>query len=102
MKLTWWSDVAIANVNSPDAVVHSEDERFEEMVKMGEYFRKLWDARADAPPTFDLISMLAHSEATRNLQSARVHRHDRAIDRRRQRHHAQFHERRADGAGRKP
>ena len=28
MKLTWWSDVAIANVNSPDAVVHSEDRAF--------------------------------------------------------------------------
>ena len=48
MKLTWWSDVAIANVDSPDAVVHSEDERYDEMIKMGEYFRKLWDARADA------------------------------------------------------
>src|SRR5690349_23377454 len=69
MKLTWWSDVAIANVNSPDAVVHSEDERFDEMMKMGEYFRKLWDARVDAPPTFDLVSMLAHSPATRNLQT---------------------------------
>ena len=69
MKLTWWSDVAIANVDSPDAVVHSEDERYDEMLKMGEYFRKLWDARADAPPTFDLVSMLAHSEATRNLQA---------------------------------
>jgi cytochrome P450 len=68
LKLTWWSDVAIATVDAPDAVVHSEDERFAELVKMGEYFRKLWDARADAPPTFDLISMLAHSEATRNLQ----------------------------------
>ena len=69
MKLSWWSDVAIANVDSPDAVVHSEDERFEEMMKMGEYFRKLWNARADAPPTFDLVSMLAHSDATRNLQT---------------------------------
>jgi cytochrome P450 len=68
MKLTWWSDVAIANVSSPDAVVHSETERFDELVKMGEYFRKLWDARADDPPAFDLISMLAHSEATRHLQ----------------------------------
>jgi cytochrome P450 len=67
-KLTWWSDVAIANVDSPDAVVHSQDERFAELTRMGEYFRKLWDARADAPPTFDLISMLAHSEATRHLQ----------------------------------
>src|SRR5206468_1530833 len=67
-RLTWWSDVAIANVNSPDAVVHSEEERFAELVKMGEYFRKLWEARVDAPPTFDLISMLTHSEATRHLQ----------------------------------
>jgi cytochrome P450 len=67
MKLSWWSDVAIANVDSPDAVVHSEDERFDEMMKMGEYFRTLWNARADAPPTFDLVSMLAHSPATRNL-----------------------------------
>ena len=62
--------MAIANVDSPDAVVHSEDERFEEMTKMGEFFRKLWDMRADAPPTFDLISMLSHSDATRNLGPA--------------------------------
>jgi cytochrome P450 len=69
MKLTWWSDVAIANVESPDAVVHSQGERVAELTKMGEYFRKLWDARAAAAPTFDLISMLSHSEATRNLQA---------------------------------
>jgi cytochrome P450 len=67
-KLTWWSDVAIANINSPDAVVHSEAERYDELGRMGEYFRKLWEARADAPPTFDLISMLSHSDATRHLQ----------------------------------
>ena len=69
MKLTWWSDVAIANVESPDAVVHSQADRVSELTKMGEYFRKLWDARAAAPPAFDLISMLSHSEATRNLQA---------------------------------
>ena len=67
MKLTWWSDVAIANVNSPDAVVHSEAERTAELIKMGEYFRKLWDVRIKEPLTFDLISMLAHSDATRNM-----------------------------------
>ena len=66
MKLTFWSDVAIANVNSPEAVVHSEEERTTELIRMGEYFRKLWNERIDAPPAFDLISMLAHSEATRN------------------------------------
>ena len=38
MKLSWGSDVAIANVSSPDAVVHSEDERFAELIKMGGTF----------------------------------------------------------------
>lgn len=69
MKLTWWSDVAIANVNSPEAIVRSDDERLAELTKMAEYFRKLWDERAAAPPAFDLISMLSHSEATKNLQA---------------------------------
>jgi cytochrome P450 len=69
MKLTWWSDVAIANVEAPEAIVHSNEERLAELTKMAEYFRKLWDARAAAAPGFDLISMLAHSEATRNLQA---------------------------------
>jgi len=68
-RLTWWSDVAIANVDAPDAVVHSSAERIAELTSMGAYFRKLWDARAAAPPAFDLISMLAHSEATRHLQA---------------------------------
>jgi len=69
MKLTWWSDVAIANVASSEAVVHSDDERLAELTRMAEYFRKLWDSRAAAPPAFDLVSMLSHSEATRNLQA---------------------------------
>ena len=67
MKLSWWSDVAIANVRSPEAVVHSEEERTAELINMGGYFRQLWNARINAPPTFDLISMMAHSEATRNM-----------------------------------
>jgi cytochrome P450 len=69
MKLTWWSDVAIANINSPDAVVHSEEERAAELINMGGYFRQLWNARIKASPSFDLISMMAHSEATRNLDA---------------------------------
>ena len=69
MKLSWWSDVAIANVRSPEAVVHSEEERTAELINMGGYFRQLWNARINAPPTFDLISMMAHSEATRNMDA---------------------------------
>jgi cytochrome P450 len=66
-KLTFWSDVAIANVDSPDAPVHSNEERMAELGKMADYFARLWNERINAPPRFDLISMLAHSEATRNM-----------------------------------
>jgi cytochrome P450 len=66
-KLTFWSDVAIANVDAPDAVVHSNEERFAELMKMGAYFKALWDERAKAPPKFDLISMMAHGPETRDM-----------------------------------
>ncbi|MGE0699772.1 MAG: cytochrome P450 [Hyphomicrobiaceae bacterium] len=66
-KLTWWSDVAICNVNSPDAPVRSEDARFAELLKMAEAFKGLWIERAAQGPRLDLISMMAHSPATRDM-----------------------------------
>ena len=68
-KLTYWSDVAIANVNAPDAPVHSEKERFDELKSMAETMAALFNERANQPPKFDLISMLAHGEATHDLPS---------------------------------
>ncbi len=66
-KLTYWSDVAICNVNAPDAPVHSEQERFAELRKMAEYMGRLFKQRAEEPPKFDLLSMLAHGSATRDM-----------------------------------
>ena len=66
-KLTWWSDVAVANIDAPDAPVRSDEERFAELGRMGEYFSRLWNERVNAPPKFDLISMLAHGEETRHM-----------------------------------
>jgi cytochrome P450 len=66
-KLTYWSDVAICNVNTPDAPVHSEEERFAELLHMADVFKGLWKERAKAPPRLDLISMMAHSEGTRDM-----------------------------------
>ena len=66
-QLTYWSDVAIANVRSPESPVHSEEEKFAELVKMAEALGKLFNERAAQPPKFDLLSMLAHGEATRNM-----------------------------------
>jgi cytochrome P450 len=66
-KLTYWSDVAICNVNAPDAPVHSEQERFDVLKGMAEYMSRLFNERRDAPPKFDLLSMLAHGAATRDM-----------------------------------
>jgi cytochrome P450 len=66
-KLTYWSDVAIANLNAPDAPVHSEAERFEELKKMADYMSRLFEERRGQPPRFDLLSMLAHGAATREM-----------------------------------
>jgi cytochrome P450 len=66
-QLTWWSDIAVANVNAPDAPVRSEAERFAELSRMAEYMGRLWAERASAPPKFDLLSMLAHGQATRDM-----------------------------------
>ena len=67
-KLTHWSNVATANPHAPDALIKSEEERFAELRKMAEAFTGLWNERVNAEPRYDLISMLAHGDATRNMQ----------------------------------
>jgi cytochrome P450 len=66
-KLTHWSDVAIANIEASDAVVKSETERMAELTQMAETMAALWKERASQPPKFDLISMMAHAEATKAM-----------------------------------
>ena len=64
--LTHWSDVATANkLVNPDAP--TPEERMAELQKMLAYFTRLWNERVNAPPKTDLISMLAHNPATRNM-----------------------------------
>ena len=64
-KLTRWSDVATASLDS--GLISSEDERRAELFECLEYFTKLWNERVNAEPKTDLISMLAHGESTRNM-----------------------------------
>ncbi|HLZ75716.1 cytochrome P450 [Phenylobacterium sp.] len=70
-KLTRWSDVATA---APDSGIFSttdpegaENERRAELFECVDYFMRLWNERVNAPPASDLISMLAHGEATRHM-----------------------------------
>lgn len=65
--LTYWSDVATADVNAADPVVPSEEARMAELDKMTAYFQALWADRTQAEPKFDLISMLAHNPATAGM-----------------------------------
>ena len=65
--LTYWSNVATTNFKDPQALVKSEDERFEVLKGMAGAMLGLWNERVNAPMKPDLISMLAHGEATRNM-----------------------------------
>jgi cytochrome P450 len=65
-KLTYWSDVATVDVNA-GTEIDSEEKRAVVLGECLQYFVGLWNERVNAPPRNDLVSMLAHSEATRNL-----------------------------------
>ncbi len=65
-KLTRWSDVATAVPGGP--IVQTVEQRRAELLECVEYFTRLWNERVNDPnPGGDLISMLAHGEATRNM-----------------------------------
>ena len=65
-KLTRWSDVSTALPKG--GVVESAEQRRAEMDECAAYFTKLWNERVNAEPRNDLISMMAHSEATRYME----------------------------------
>jgi cytochrome P450 len=67
--LTHWSDMATANKLTNPAAPEPEV-RMAELRKMLDYFTRLWNERINAPPRTDLVSMLAHGEATRNMGAA--------------------------------
>ena len=70
-KLTFWSDVAtsapesgILGTTDPD---EHDQRRKATLFECVDYFLNLWNERVNAPPRNDLISMLAHGEATKNM-----------------------------------
>ena len=67
-KLSFWSDVSTA-VPYAGALVESEEHREEIFRECLGYFMTLWNQRVNAEPRADLISMLAHGEATRNMSA---------------------------------
>jgi cytochrome P450 len=67
-KLTRWSDIVFA-IPQPGGVVESMTQKREELMGCLQYFSRLWEERRKHPGD-DLISMLAHGEATRDMSAA--------------------------------
>jgi cytochrome P450 len=66
-RLIRWSDTFICDINAPDAPVHSEEERFAEQMRFAEHMNAFWEERAKKPKSFDVISIMAHGEATSKM-----------------------------------
>ncbi len=64
-KLLFWSDVVTATPGQ--GLVETEEEKHMHFMEYGAYFIDLWNKRVNADPTGDLISMLAHGDATRGM-----------------------------------
>jgi cytochrome P450 len=64
--LTRWSDVA-TSVPGTDHITESPAHRAAELGQCLTYFTRLWNERVNAPPRGDLVSMLAHAPATRDM-----------------------------------
>jgi cytochrome P450 len=70
-KLTYWSDMM---TNPPGhGPAKSWEQKRSEIENCFEAFDGLWKDRVNADPKFDLISMMAHAEATRNMDIHEYH-----------------------------
>jgi cytochrome P450 len=69
-KLTRWSDILTA---LPKSMVYENDaQRRTELAECGDYFARLWNERINTEPKSDLVSMMAHSDATRQMDRANL------------------------------
>ena len=67
LDLIHWSDVATTNINAENPLVSTEEERYRELERMADTFAPLWRERANGKGGFDLITMLANSDATKDM-----------------------------------
>ena len=66
-KLTRWSDIATGREN-PDICPGGEEQWRGEMMECLAYFQGLWAQRSAGEPGNDLVSMLVHGEATKDME----------------------------------
>jgi len=68
-KLTYWSDIAVGTPELTGSFKVTEEQRRIELGHCLEAFATLWRERASRPQGNDLISMLVHTEGTRDMIS---------------------------------
>ncbi len=66
-KITYWSDVVTA-IPVPGGLVETLEQKLEIFADYQAYFAGLWNQKVNAPPAPDMISMLAHHPATRDME----------------------------------
>jgi cytochrome P450 len=64
-KLTRWSDIVFA-IPEPGGIVETQQQKIDEVMECVAYFEGLWEERRVNPGS-DLVSMLVHGEATRDM-----------------------------------
>jgi len=64
-KLTRWSDILFA-IPGPGGVVETQQQKIDELLECVDYFGGLFEERRENPG-FDLVSMLAHGEDTKDM-----------------------------------
>ena len=64
-RLSVWSDA----ITSLDMIRSAPHQRAELLFEMAARFHQLWQARSDAPPAPDLLSMMIHSEALQKMNA---------------------------------
>lgn len=67
-KLTRWSDIVFA-IPEPGGIVETQQQKHDEFIECVTYFAKLWEERKENPGD-DLVSMLVHGEATKDMHAA--------------------------------
>ena len=68
-KLIYWSDVTTASPQLMDDAGLPVEVRAAAFQECADTFMQLWQERAASEPKFDLISMLAHGESTKDMVS---------------------------------
>jgi len=67
-KLTYWSDLVFA-IPEPGGLVETHEDRIAGLQECINYFEGLWEERRKNPG-FDLVSMLVHGDATKDMPTA--------------------------------